>query len=113
MYTTYKTYTLTASNAAATSATQPLLRTYFLGPYYTQLAVKVNSGSPNFTVQYTYDLVTDIDNWFDVSDISGATDDADTKLTGPATAIRVVVNSGTGEVTLIATQVFTDLDENA
>ena len=105
---TYKRYTLTASNGSPTSSVQPLARTYFLGPFYTQLAVKITSGTPNFTVQYTYDEVDAITMWFDATDITGATADADARMDSPVTAVRIVVNSGTGAVTLTATQVFID-----
>ena len=105
---TYKTYTLTASNVSPTSSIQPLSRTYFLGPFFTQLAAKITSGTPNFTVQYTYDDPASISLWFNVTDIEAATADADARFESPATAVRLVVNSGTGAVTLTAVQVFID-----
>ena len=63
------------------------------------------TGTVNFTVQYSYD-VGSITNWLSLTDITAATANADTRITSPITAVRAVLNSGTGSVAIILTQVF-------
>ena len=67
-------------------------------------AVELVSGAVNFTVQYTYDdpnnLLGGADFPLAFSDpvVAGASANADGSYTNPIAALRVLINSGTGEI---------------
>lgn len=73
-------------------------------PLNVGMAVELVSGSVNFSIQHTYDDPNSLPNGvvvplaFDSPVIQGATATADGAYTTPVVAIRLIINSGTGEV---------------
>lgn len=65
------------------------------------------TGSPNYTVECTYDdyapawdMIANSPTWFPVSGFTAQTSNQDGALNRPATAIRITNNSGVGSVVL-------------
>ena len=75
----------------------------FISPFNTTLSVTV-TGTVNYTVQYTFDNVQASDwtpgaaNWVDHPSLTSKTGSLDSNLAYPATAVRIVLNSGSGSV---------------
>lgn len=90
-----------ASGGAKTGNTIPL--DVFISPFNTSLSVTV-TGTVSYTVQYTFDNVQASDwvaasgNWVDHPSLTTKTASLDSNLAYPATAVRIVLNSGTGSV---------------
>ena len=59
------------------------------------------TGTVNYSVQYTYDDPgTGFTTWFDDTTITSKTGNEDGSILFPITGIKVLVNSGTGSVTM-------------
>lgn len=90
-----------ASAAAKYGNTIPL--DVFISPFNTTLSVTV-TGTVNYTVQYTFDDVqasgwtAGSANWVDHPSLTTKTASLDSNLAYPATAVRIVLNSGAGSV---------------
>jgi len=90
-----------ASVAAKSGNAIPL--DVFISPFNTTLSVTV-TGTVNYTVQYTFDNVQASDwtpvtaNWVDHPSLTSKTGSLDSNLAYPATAVRIVLNSGSGSV---------------
>lgn len=89
---------LTVGPGAATSVAVPT--DTYQNPFNMSIGVVVD-GTVNFTIQHTFDDVQDAavtPTWFDHPSLAGLTDDSDGNYAFPVTAVRAVVNSGTGSV---------------
>jgi hypothetical protein len=102
-----------------TGASIPVVIDQYLTPQNTETAVLV-SGTVNYTVQYTNNPILDCGlggvgfnlmqnpatiNWQSAAaNLTGQTAYADNYLQAPATAVRLLTNSGTGTATLIVRQ---------
>lgn len=81
--------------------TNPVVLDYWVSPFNIALSVRV-TGTVNYTVQYTFDVinpntwVASSANWNDHPSMSGKTATLDSNLAYPATAVRMVQNSGSG-----------------
>ncbi|CAB4190572.1 hypothetical protein UFOVP1288_75 [uncultured Caudovirales phage] len=67
----------------------------------------VTSGTINYTVQHTYDNIFDsavTPVWFDHATMASKTGNFDGSYAYPVAGIKVLVNSGTGTVTLTLLQ---------
>jgi hypothetical protein len=64
----------------------------------------VVSGTVNYSVQFSYDDPSNLVTWFDDVSITSKTGNEDGSINFPITAIKVLVNSGTGVVTLSVVQ---------
>lgn len=90
-----------ASGGALYGNTIPL--DVFISPFNTSLSVTV-TGTVSYTVQYTFDNVqasswtAGTANWVDHPSLTTQTTSKDSNLAYPATAVRIVQNSGTGSV---------------
>ena len=63
--------------------------------------VIVDSGSPTYTVQHTFDdPAVGFTTWFDHPTVAGETANADGNYAFPITGVKVVISSGTGVVTM-------------
>jgi hypothetical protein len=63
--------------------------------------VVVTSGTPTYTVQHTFDdPAVGFTTWFDHPTVSGETTNQDGNYAFPVTAVKVVISSGTGVVTM-------------
>lgn len=111
----YLTVTRIAVNAAVasavtvdtvgTGASQEIVLDQYLKPFSVGIAAELASGSANFTVQYTLDNVFGSSgpfSWF-TAIAAGSVTVAGSQTT-PATALRLLTNSGTGLVNLIVAQ---------
>lgn len=75
-------------------------------PFNVGLGVVV-SGTVNYTVQHTFDNVQDsavTPTWFSHPSLASLATNADGNYAFPITAIKVLVNSGTGSATLTIIQ---------
>jgi hypothetical protein len=81
----------------------PIPLDVFISPFNTTLSVTV-TGTVDYTVQYTFDNVQASDwtpatgNWVNHPSLSAKTGSLDSNLAYPATAVRIVLNSGNGSV---------------
>lgn len=88
---------------------QPLALDYFISPFNVALSVVV-SGTVNYSVQYTFDNIQDraytpaAGNWTSHVGFSPYTATNSQNLAYPVTAVRLVLNSGTGSVSLTVIQ---------
>jgi hypothetical protein len=64
----------------------------------------VVTGTVNYSVQYTYDDPSGFTTWFDDATITSKTGNEDGSINFPITGLKVLVNSGTGTVTLSVVQ---------
>ena len=64
----------------------------------------VVSGTVNYSVQYTYDSPSGFTTWFDDATITSKTGNEDGSINFPITGLKVLVNSGSGTVTLSVVQ---------
>lgn len=94
----------TLSNASGGALfSNPIPLDYFISPFNSSLSVTV-TGTVNYTVQYTFDdvqastYVASSGNWVDHPSLTTQTTTKDSNLAYPATAIRIVQNSGAGSV---------------
>lgn len=63
------------------------------------------TGTVNYSVQYTYDdPVSGFTTWFDDVTITSKTGNEDGSVNFPITGLKVLVNSGTGSVTMNVVQ---------
>lgn len=63
--------------------------------------VTVDSGSPTYTVQHTFDdPAVGFTTWFDHPTVAGETTNQDGNYAFPITGVKVVISSGTGTVTM-------------
>ena len=63
--------------------------------------VTVDSGSPTYTVQHTFDdPAVGFTTWFDHPTVAGETTNQDGNYAFPITGVKVVISSGTGVVTM-------------
>jgi hypothetical protein len=91
--------TADASGGAINS--NPVVLDYWTSPFNVTLAVTV-TGTVNYTVQYTFDVIDPTTwvaasaNWVDHPSLAGKTATLDSNLAYPATAVRIVQNSGGG-----------------
>lgn len=97
---------------AATGASYPIVIDQYLTPTNVETAVEV-SGTVNYTVQYTNDNLFDpaiaanpaTQTWVAAAaGLTGQTAYADNYLQAPATAVRLLTNSGTGTAKFIVRQ---------
>lgn len=93
--------TLSDASGGAKQA-NPVILDHYISPFATSLSVLV-SGTVNYTVQYTFDSVFNnwnpaAGNWVDHPSLTAQTTTKDSNLAYPATAVRIVLNSGTGSV---------------
>lgn len=90
-----------------TGASPIIITDYKQNPFNPSLSTVV-SGTVNYTIQHTFDNVyaatydPTSGNWFphDNSDLVAATANANDNYAFPVTASRILMNSGTGTVTL-------------
>lgn len=88
-----------ASAGAVTSS--PVVLDYWVSPFNISLSVTV-TGTVNYTVQYTFDVidpntwVPSSGNWVNHPNLSSKTATLDSNLAYPATAVRIIQNSGSG-----------------
>ena len=94
----------TVSDASGGAVTgNPLPLDYFISPFNITLSVQV-TGTVNYTVQYTFDDVQASTytpasgNWIAHPNLTTQTATLDSNLAYPATAVRIILNSGTGSV---------------
>lgn len=92
----------TTSNASGGAIyTVPVVLDTWVSPFNIALSVRV-TGTVNYTVQYTFDAidqstwVASTANWVDHPSLSSKTATLDSNLAYPATAVRMVQNSGSG-----------------
>jgi hypothetical protein len=92
----------TTSNASGGAInTTPVVLDCWVSPFNIALSVRV-TGTVNYTVQYTFDVidsntwVSSSANWNDHPSMTGKTTTLDSNLAYPATAVRMVQNSGAG-----------------
>ncbi|HNC23558.1 MAG TPA: hypothetical protein PLU52_05065 [Opitutaceae bacterium] len=89
---------VTTTNAASSS---PVVLDYNVSPFAVGIGVKITSGTPTYTVQYTFDDVfsptfdAGTAKWFDHTSLSAKTTDADSNIAFPVMAVRVT-QTGTG-----------------
>ena len=72
----------------------------YISPFNVALAAIITD-TVNATIQYTFDDVTASDGpyaWFDHTDLTAFTANAEGMLVGPVRAVRILTNSGTGTV---------------
>ena len=92
-----------ADASAAVKNGNPIPLDVFISPFNSSLSVTV-TGTVNYTAQYTFDTVQASDwtaatgNWVDHPNLTTQTATKDSNLAYPATAVRIVLNSGTGSV---------------
>lgn len=93
-----------SKTGAGSSATVPM--DYFKNPFNVGIGVVV-SGTVNYTIQHTFDdvqnpLVTP--TWFSHPSLASLAVNADGNYAFPVTAIKVLVNSGSGTATATIVQ---------
>jgi len=87
-----------------TGSTDAVVINTNISPVNVGFAVVV-TGTVNYSVQYTYDdPATGFTTWFDDATITSKTGNEDGAINFPITGLKVLVNSGTGVVTLKAVQ---------
>jgi len=97
---------VTVTNAAS-SAVIPLDR--YETPFNVGIRCNVTSGTPTYTVQYTFDDVwadgfsAGSADWVDHASLSSKTADADSNIAFPVTAVRMT-QTGTGVTTMTIIQ---------
>jgi hypothetical protein len=95
--------TLTLTNVS-TSAPVPLNQ--YVTPFNVALGATVVSGTPTYTVQYTFDDVfapgytPASGNWTNHPSLTTQTTTKDSNIAYPVTAVRFSITSGTGVVSL-------------
>lgn len=83
-------------------ASPPVILDRYISPISVQLAYELVSGAQNVDIQYTNDdpfaaaFLTSATIWNGVTGLTGKAANADGQLAFPATAVRMLVNSGTG-----------------
>jgi hypothetical protein len=98
--------TVTQTGAGAVN---PIPLDTYRNPFNIGLGLKV-SGTVNYTVQHTFDDVyaqsydAAAGTWYDHPVLSSLTSNADGNYAFPCTAIRMVVNSGSGSATMTVVQ---------
>lgn len=102
-----------AVGTSGVGASLPIPLDQYISPFNVSLWLKI-LGTANATVQYTGDDVfspdfaSDVDaEWIDHSDLTGETADTVGTIISPVSAVRLVTNSGTGEVQLTVLQAGT------
>lgn len=91
----------TSDASGGAKNTNPVVLDYWVSPFNIALSVRV-TGTVNYTVQYTFDYidsntwVASSANWNDHPSLSNKTGTLDSNLAYPATAVRMVQNSGSG-----------------
>ena len=76
-------------------------------PFSVGFAAVVSSGTPTYSVEYTYDDVqasSPTPVWYTHTAASGATTNKDGAITSPCAAVRVTISSGSGTVRLVVLQ---------
>lgn len=85
----------------------------FMAPFAVGIGTVLNSGSANWTVQHTFDNIYNSNasgatlTWFANSGITGKTSNTDGNYAFPVQGIRLLINSGTGSVTMTVIQATT------
>lgn len=95
-----KVQTVTRTGVGSTA---PIVINTNVTPVNIGFAVVV-SGTVNYSVQFSYDDPTALTTWFDDVSITSKTGNEDGSINFPITAVKVLVNSGTGVVTLSVVQ---------
>jgi len=97
--------------SSSSGASDPLVMNLNATPFNVGFGVVVTSGSPTYTVQHTFDNLSNssgsasgFTTWFDHPTIAAQTANADGNYAFPVSGIRVNVTSGTGTVTLTLIQ---------
>jgi len=97
---------LTAGNSGGTASSwAPVDRNQ--APFSLGIGCVISGGTPNYTVQYTYDDPFDpnVDQTpFNHPTIAAKTANFDGNILAPVQAVRVIVSSGTGSVTMTVVQ---------
>ncbi len=99
------------STTNVTGASAPLVMNLNATPFNVGFGVVVTSGSPTYTVQHTFDSMsntayngTGFTTWFDHPTVTGLNSSADGNYAFPVSGIRVNITGGTGAVTLTLIQ---------
>lgn len=85
----------------------------FMAPFAIGVGTVLNSGSANWTVQHTFDNIYNSNasgaslTWFANSGITGKSANTDGNYAFPVQGIRLLINSGTGSVTMTVIQATT------
>jgi hypothetical protein len=94
--------TITTSDASGGAITSNIVALdYWTSPFNIALSVVV-TGTVNYTVQYTFDKIQEQGwvpsggNWTNHPSLTTQTATKDSNLAYPATAVRIIQNSGTG-----------------
>lgn len=88
-----------SKTGTGSSATIPM--DYHLDPFNVGIGVVV-SGTVNYTIQHTFDNVQDstvTPTWFSHPSLASLAANADGNYAFPVTAIKILVNSGSGTAT--------------
>lgn len=87
-----------------TGSTDAIVINTNVTPVNIGLAVIV-TGTVNYSVQFSYDdPATGFSTWFDDATITSKTGNEDASINFPITGLKVLVNSGSGSVTLKVVQ---------
>ena len=83
-------------------ASRVVMMDYFQNPFNVGIGCTLNSGAANYTVQHTFDDVfnTNATNWFSNSGITAKSANQDGNYAYAIRGIRLLINSGTGSVTM-------------
>ena len=87
------------SQTGSGTTTNAIPMDVYLTPFNVGIGVDV-SGTVNFTVQHTFDNIFDsavTPNWYDHPVLQSLTIDVDGNYAFPVSAVRLKVNSGSGE----------------
>lgn len=93
-----------AKTGTGSSAVVPL--DHYQSPFNVGIGVVV-SGTVNYTIQHTFDNVQDASvtpTWFNHASLAAQSANADGNYAFPVTAVKVLVNSGTGTATATVIQ---------
>jgi len=84
----------------------PLLTNPHISPFNIGFVASISGTVSSYTINYSMDdpySATGLVNWFPTT-ISGASAAANGNIAFPITALQIVITTGTGTVTLVATQ---------
>ena len=97
--------------SSTSGASTPLVMNLNATPFNVGFGVVVTSGAPTYTVQHTFDnlsnstgTATGFTTWFNHPTVAGQSTNADGNYAFPVSGIRVNVTGGTGTVTLTVIQ---------
>lgn len=88
-------------NKTGIGSSNPVLLDHFRNPFNVGIGVVV-SGTVNYTIQHTFDDVLDpsvTPTWFSHPSLAALAANADGNYAFPVTAVKILVNSGSGTAT--------------